>query len=125
MKNTTIFISGWFFVKAMVFLFINTAFVGFTEFFKKIEFGEYAFFITFLVFAILKFILRNNFTLSLRFQKSEIFFLLIAGMNSKNQMLLALSCLSIIEYFHFIEQFCKSSPSEKWDGNELAEETED
>jgi hypothetical protein len=36
-----------------------------------------------------------------------------------------LPILSLIEYFHFHEQFCSTLPSEKWDGNEDVEETEE
>ncbi|WP_407521276.1 hypothetical protein PDL71_11895 [Lacibacter sp. MH-610] len=125
MKNTSIFILGWLITKAVIYIFINIAFVDFTAFLKTISFYEQVFILNYLIFAILKFFLRNDFLLSLRLQKSEIFFLFITGIASKNSMLLVLPILSLVEYFHFYEQFCLTLPSEKWDGNEVAEETED
>jgi|GEM_PF-2591795 len=125
MKNTSIFILRWFTTKAVIFFFINIAFVGFTEFLKTVSFYEYVFILNYLIFAILKFLLRNDFSLSLRLQKAEIFFLFIAGFGTKNLMFIALPILSILEYFHFFEQFCLAVPSEKWDGNEVVEETEE
>lgn len=125
MKNTSIFILGWFTTKAVIFFFINIAFVGFTEFLKTVSFYDYVFILNYLIFAILKFLLRNDFSLSLRLQKAEIFFLFITGIASKNSMLILLPILSLIEYFHFYEQFCLTLTSEKWDGNEVVEETED
>jgi hypothetical protein len=81
--------------------------------------------LSYLVFAVSKFLIRNDFTLSLRLQKAEIFFLFIAGFGTKNLMFIALPILSTLEYFHFFEQFCLAVPSEKWDGNDITEEFED
>lgn len=125
MKNTSIFILGWFITKAVVFFVINILFIGLTGFLKTVSFYEYVSMLSFLVFAFLKFILRKDFTLSLRLQKAEIFFLFIAGFGTKNLMFIALPILSTLEYFHFFEQFCLAVPSEKWDGNEVANEAED
>jgi hypothetical protein len=124
MKNVTYFTICWFFVRLIVFGIPILFVLDFKNFSDPKTTATLIMLLIYFVSVVAKFFFRNNFGVFDKIIQREIVILISVALFSKNEILILPGLMAIAEYFHFKNEFYTITPSEKWDGNEVIEETE-
>lgn len=125
MKNTTNFFAGWFFLRCFLTVFIIGSLIDFKHLNSEKSVLGLIYFGLYLLFFLIKITKKDAFETVQKIMRVELLVLSLVALNSKIDLLLFCTLFTISEYLHFQNQFCQIVPSEKWDGNEVIEETEE
>ena len=125
MKNVTYFSLGWFVARLIPLVTIGYFLIEFKNFSSPSIRPISIIFSIYVISALLRFFFRNRFGAFEKIILVEVNSLVSVALLSKNEILVLVGLLGIAEYFHFKKEFYTIAPSEKWDGNEVAEEKEE